>query len=287
YAFALALVFPVGVFFMLQTKNVVAKLVWGAMLLAMVYCVVLTLSRGGLLALAAAVLLVLWQFGIKRKRRYLIPLAVLGALAIVAVSPGQFAARVESIFNPTLDATGSGWARRELLSRAIDVTLASPLLGVGPGNFPVLSGNWKGAHNTYLQLSAEGGIPALLIYFVILGYSFRNLRRIQRQSSDPQIQDLTSALFAALGCYVIGAFFADTVYHFFPFLIFGYVSALYIYVTSLAQPAEGVEAAGSARESQKVPQARSNPFLEGWQRDKGAARLASLRETHVRNRRNR
>ena len=51
--------------------------------------------------------------------------------------------------------------------------LGNPLLGVGYGQFPFLIGNYvpwwagKDAHNGYILIAAEMGIPALFVFMVI------------------------------------------------------------------------------------------------------------------------
>ena len=67
-----------------------------------------------------------------------------------------------------------------------------PFLGVGPGNYPAVYERyyippWREAlghaHNYYLNMAAEAGIPGLLALLLMLGMAFRGLaRRIQATS---------------------------------------------------------------------------------------------------------
>src|SRR5207245_4695548 len=91
--------------------------------------------------------------------------------------------RLKGTFNPKQDAAsayGSAQQREQLFRRSLEVTEDHPLLGVGPGNFHVISGNWQVAHNSFTEMSAEGGLPALALYVWILWSGFRNLRAIKR-----------------------------------------------------------------------------------------------------------
>ena len=86
------------------------------------------------------------------------------------------------------------------------------------------------AHNTYTELGAEAGIPALVLFLAILILAYRNLRRTRkllRQQDDQELRILTGALTASLAAYVMGAFFADTAYQLFPYYLVAYTSAAY------------------------------------------------------------
>jgi O-antigen ligase len=226
-ALALVLVLPVDVAFLFRTHNPLLKLSWAAAVVLMIYVVLATLSRGGLLAMMAALGVCLWEFGVKGRRRYLLILAAVGAALVVVTATRQYERRVESIFDLSQDPTGSGWARRTLLSRSILLTLEHPLVGVGPGNFQVLSGFWHGTHNTFTQLSSEAGILAAVLFILILQRSFANLRRVRTLAGHrPEYALLVTALRASLASYLVGGFFLQTAYQFFPYLLLGYVSAL-------------------------------------------------------------
>lgn len=227
YAFAIALVFPVSVCFFLHSRNPLGKLFWAATSLAMVYVVFETLSRGGLLALGLAAIVLAWEYGFRQKRYALLVVFGLSLVALIGAAPDKFVSRVQSIVDFNKDATGSGWARRALLQQSIDTTLANPLFGVGPGNFQIFSGNWHGAHNTYTQLGSEAGLPAALFFILLIFGGVAKTRRLRLNSADPELKSLATALNASLTCYAVGAFFADTGYHFFPYLLLAYAASLH------------------------------------------------------------
>jgi O-antigen ligase len=133
---------------------------------------------------------------------------------------------------------GSLEAREELLKRSISLALHNPIFGVGPGNFPVLSGDWHVAHNSYTELAAEAGFPALFLFVLLFALSFRKvgqIRKLPGYAADENIRLWTSALWASLAAYVIGSMFASTEYNLFPYFMVGYVCALY---RIAAQPVE-------------------------------------------------
>ena len=92
-----------------------------------------------------------------------------------------------------------------------------PLLGVGLGNFKPLvleyeTGAFKEqsiAHNTYLEIAAELGIPALLLFLALLFSTYRTLEKIRRMSSQSKNRFLELAALgmeAGLAGYCVDAF---------------------------------------------------------------------------------
>ena len=72
-------------------------------------------------------------------------------------------------------ALGSQAARMELQKRAVELSFRYPLFGVGPLMFDDAvdlmvrretgeRSTWQGAHNTYLTIAAENGLPAFVFY---------------------------------------------------------------------------------------------------------------------------
>jgi O-antigen ligase len=113
---------------------------------------------------------------------------------------------------------------------SFNTMLDHPIFGVGPGNFGGYSGTWRVAHNTYTELGAEGGVPALLLFLMIVAKSLINLRRVEKSQAaknDMEIQVFTGAMIASFAAYIFGAIFADTQYELFPYFMVSYTSALY------------------------------------------------------------
>src|SRR5262249_7178980 len=72
----------------------------------------------------------------------------------------------------------------------------APLWGVGPLNFKSLSGDYTGldisfmAHNTYLEVAAELGIPVFVIFVSLLLVAFGAFRRTSRLRGSPEAEEL-------------------------------------------------------------------------------------------------
>ena len=181
-------------------------------LLAMLFtatALFLTHSRGGTLStgLALFVLLVLLIRAdmLPRKIGY-------GFLAIsLLVSAFAFTMSadlvVERLRRTTLDTS----IRDELFARVIDAIGANPILGAGYGTFetafkafktPELSfANWDKAHNSYLELAFELGIPAtaaiILVFVWLAGVCVAGLIRRRRRQTYAAIGLSATVLVAA------------------------------------------------------------------------------------------
>lgn len=225
-------------FFLLADKGW-KKALWAGAMFMMVAGVVLTYSRSGFMAIALCGVVSLYEFGLKGKRLHLPILAGVAALLLMIVAPllgltpKVWIARMESTVLGKIKYSrdkGSWEARRELLDESIGEMLTHPIVGVGPGNFASVSGTWHVAHNTYAELGAEAGMPAVLLFILILGKSVINLRRVEKSEAykkDMEIQVFTGAMLASLAAYIIGAAFADTQYELFPYFMVAYTTALY------------------------------------------------------------
>jgi putative inorganic carbon (hco3(-)) transporter len=229
-AISIALNYPLCLMFLMVAKNPITKLLWFAGLLIMARGLMLTYSRSGFLALAVALIFSLWEFGIRNKRYYLLVAAGFCALALLIVGPQSYGDRIKSIFSNDVSVYGDAKeARMELLIESLVTTAKRPLFGVGPGQFPAFTGQPHITHNTYTELSAESGIPVLVLFLLVMRECFRNLVKIRGTTlyrEDPDVRMYTSALWAGLAGYLAGAAFASTAYQLFPYFMIGYTTAL-------------------------------------------------------------
>jgi O-antigen ligase len=229
FAQSLAIVFPMAAAFMLRSRAFM-KLVWAALMLLSVYAISLTYSRAGFLALVIGISAFAVVTPSQKQTRFVL-LGGMLLLCIVGViaAPAEYQDRLKTIFEHDADTTGSAQDRRELALTAIQVTLKNPIFGIGPGNFTAFSGNWQVSHNTYLQLSSEAGLPALILFLLLLRSAFKRLREAQHLARAEDLPDLNlwaGALRASLASYCICAFFASTAYQFFTYFLIGYAVAM-------------------------------------------------------------
>jgi O-antigen ligase len=114
-------------------------------------------------------------------------------------SSAMFGKRVKSV----IDISETSNARRlEIWRDSIKSTIKHPLLGVGIGNFPVVVGEdlaqakaGSSAHNLYLHIAAEMGIPALL---AALCFLWLLLVRIYKNFLKTESCKLETVYFASL-----------------------------------------------------------------------------------------
>ena len=203
-----------------------SKLLAGCSLVLMLYVIGKTGSRGALIALVVMVAFLFARAPVVGKMKLLVGTAVLVALAVLTL-PGSLRARYQTFFRQDdADAEASGGSpsasesdmlgsavastnsRRDMLVRSLVITFHHPILGVGPGNFPVEEnamsiaegkrrGAWLGTHNTFTQVSSECGVPALFFYAGIAVLALRKTDVLYRRTeSHPELEEI--------GCHALG-----------------------------------------------------------------------------------
>jgi O-antigen ligase len=252
---------PLCLALLLLSKNPVWKAACALGMLFMAYAVMLTGSRSGFIALAIAGSVCLWEFAIRGRRRYLLAIAGLFVVALLASSGSTLFARLGDTFGSgdpsSSTAYTSSQQRQELFWRSVEITAKHPLFGIGPGNFPIVSGSWHVTHNSYTQMSSEGGIPALILYVAILWCGFKNLQRIRKFSAgNPQVKLLAGALRASLAGFAVGSIFASYAYQFFPYFLVAYTTVL----LRIAK-----EQAAQQKEIQPAVQKKSQPLRQTFE----------------------
>lgn len=232
-AMNISLNWPLCLVFLLSSRGLAKKMFWGIAMLVMIWALVATYSRAGFIALSVAILFCLWEFGIRGRRLYLVGIAALCTVGVTLVAPGNYLIRLETLVGHFQEGDydrGSAEARKELLIKSLEVTATHPIFGVGPGNFPSYTRVWRVTHNTYTQFSSECGIPALIMFLLLLGRAFKNLSRLRKMPQTPETEEgrlLTNALFASLAAYLLGAFFSSSAYELFPYYVVMYITLLY------------------------------------------------------------
>ncbi|MDP1884765.1 MAG: O-antigen ligase family protein [Candidatus Moranbacteria bacterium] len=137
---------------------------------------ILTFSRGGYLGLAAGSVFVGILSWRRINRPSKIAVGVILALGLLIITiPSPVSQRLVSSFNLK---EGSNQGRLAMWRKAVDVIRENPSVGVGIGNYPLEvkpTATYRDpiyAHNTYLDIAAETGIPNMLIWIGILAVTF-------------------------------------------------------------------------------------------------------------------
>ena len=164
--------------------------------------VLMSLSRGGMLALVVEAGLIIMLTVPKQQRMpMIIALALVGGTGIGY----QWAKRAEIQSAYTLQDSKS--SRLELWAAGMSMFKANPVLGVGSRRFALDARDYgeisydnrgKNAHNTYIQILATTGILGFLTFMGFLYYHIRNLFSVSLAAIDPRVEALRWATAIAL-----------------------------------------------------------------------------------------
>jgi O-antigen ligase len=266
-ALILILTLPFCIAFLLRTPSWPRKGIWAAASGLMVYAVLLTGSRAGLLALLVCGAVCLREFGIRGRKTALIGAAAIAGLLMVLFAGTTVTERFHDMFNDQANteearaAHGSAIQREALLWKALDVTAEHPLFGIGPGNFNTASGTWHDQHNSYTQMSSEGGVPAFILYLLLLWCALANLRQTNRTAPPDSEEALFAmALRASLYGFMVGSFFSASAYHYFPYFLVAYTSALLAIASAKAGEAKTIDQ--DQHQDQDNPQEHDDQYPE-------------------------
>lgn len=223
-------VLPITIALLFGSKGVARKLFYGVCAALLFGGIVLSYSRGAFLSLIVVAMFV----AMKSRPRYRLGI-VIGALllggAAFLLAPGQYGGRMLSIFDSSLDSSGSADARRGELFRSIYVALRHPLLGIGMGNYQAeMSYRGLVTHNSYTQVAAEMGITALVCYTLFIVTPFRKLGQMARETFETRGSSdfyyLSTGLQASLLAYMVGSFFLSVASDWYVYYLVGFAVCL-------------------------------------------------------------
>lgn len=201
--------------------------VLGAALLALfVTALLLTQSRGGLLALGCALGLFVFVFD---RRTLLFAAGVAAVLAAVAVAllSDELMTRFEVMFSSLDDAAQADQSIEGRLASwqvAIELFFQNPLLGVGSGNYNlhfqdtalelglIFRGEGRSAHSLYLEILAELGIVGLAVFVILAGAALVGCVRAMRRLEEAGLTGLRTE-YAAFGIGLVGYLIAMVFLH--------------------------------------------------------------------------
>jgi O-antigen ligase len=193
----LVLLVPLAFVFASQARDTRSRALWTGSGLLLVVMVFLTSSRGGFLGLLAAGMVYVYR----RRGLQAALMVLLALLASVVLLPTDVGTRaLASIFQDSASMPAgletSNRAHVALFWAAVRMIVDNPLIGVGPLNFKSLSTSYTGldianiAHNTFLEIAAEFGLPALAVFLLLLGAAFGTLAAASRLGASPRTRAL-------------------------------------------------------------------------------------------------
>jgi O-antigen ligase len=229
FAANLALVIPLALAIASVQPSRNRQLLWLVGVFMLLASLFLTSSRGGFLGV-----LVAGTMFVYRRRGPGAALALVVALVLAALPTHLGDRAVATLFGEgeasTAGLEASNEAHLALFWAALRMIGDAPLTGVGPYNFKFLSAAYSGldrdfiAHNTYLELAAELGLPVLVIFLLLVAAVFRSLGRAQASGDDQAGRELAAwaeGLRSGLaGFLVAGAFISAQYEKWFWVLVF-------------------------------------------------------------------
>jgi O-antigen ligase len=205
FALLIAFAVPMALLLVVRSPNLLHRLFWGGCTLLLLGGMTKTDSRSGLVVLFLSLLIGAWHYRaqLPRIRPRHLGFAMLGLAIVIPLGfyamPAGYVERIQS-----LSILGSGAKSQDpsLGRRASYIVVGgamiaeNPLLGTGPGTFPLhyattgyakafsIKGEtqdlYRRAHNTYLEIVSELGIPAGLMFVGMLALGLYNLLRARR-----------------------------------------------------------------------------------------------------------
>jgi putative inorganic carbon (hco3(-)) transporter len=224
-------------------------------LASMLWMLVLTASRGGLLNVFLSVLLtVVLVLRVASRRRIVIGVLGFGLLAACFLAPRTLWERLGTLWGETKSSSVAASAeesteqRITLLNRSLEYTRQHPIFGLGLGNFSALSGtethtDWLETHNTFTQIAAETGIPALVLVVALLIVVLRRMNAVGKmptQSDDEnEVRLLARATQVSIVSFVLGCFFVSMAYDYYLFYLVAVAIGIQAVASKTRPPSPG------------------------------------------------
>lgn len=222
FATILVLVIPIAFVFAAQAPDSLRRTLWTLGGLVLVLELFLTSSRGAFLGLLAASMVFVY-----RRRGIAGTLGIVGILlAGLVLVPTDLGSRLWTIVG---EGTGdmpagleaSNRAHEALFWAALRMIADNPIFGVGPLNFKALSTLYTGlsqgniAHNSFLEVAAEFGLPVLGVFLLLIVTTFRTLNAATRLAGTDRgwrIAGWAEGLRSGLLGFLVAGFFISAQY---------------------------------------------------------------------------
>jgi len=168
-------------------------------------------SRGGFVGLAIGLLFLMLRSGKGVRALVLIGLVIAPLLVLVPNTS------VQRILNPGHGDQEAVDARHTTWLAGLRMIEAHPIAGVGLNQFRRLVLSYETndkpvqslAHNTYIEVAAELGIPGLVAYLALIWSGFRALSRAARPETQPMLREVAIGFQAAMIAAVVCALFVS------------------------------------------------------------------------------
>jgi O-antigen ligase len=178
--------------------------------------VTLAASRGGFLGLTASALFLVWRSKQRRRNFVLVVAVILPLMVLTPSSP------LQRLLSPNYHDEYAANERLLLAEAGLNMVKHHPWTGVGAGNFKMFVRQFGDvnedhiAHNTYISLLAELGIPGFMAYMAVLVATFWSLERVRRRSMTEGpllVHQIAMGMQAGLVAYLVAVYFVSAEAH--------------------------------------------------------------------------
>jgi len=190
--------------------------------------IIKTDSRGGFLGLVAVVMVLMLQIKTLEKRGLF---GILIILLVLIIGFLQFADegyldRLSTMLTPSKDYNmSSSTGRLQIWQRGIEMMIMNPVLGVGVFNFMTADGvlfaeagaRYQAAHNSFVQIGAELGVPGFIAFCLLFWRTIKHLRIIssgiiENGSAPTQNTVIAYSVIGAFAGFLVSGFFLSAAY---------------------------------------------------------------------------
>jgi putative inorganic carbon (hco3(-)) transporter len=217
-ALSIVMTLPLAVYLIRRDVAPIWRTITLMCLPVLTFAVFVSQSRGGVTALGALCLLG-WMHSRRKFATAIGGFVILASLAIAvpSVTWNRFQ-QIQITGRPTTGAEMSTRTRIELWRGGFRMIVTHPIFGIGLDQFKNQVGYYNPAlyqvsnrtyiaHNTYIHIAAEEGVPVFGIFLSMLWLALRNFRVAQTSEFSSHLSEVALAMKLGLIAYMIAAFF--------------------------------------------------------------------------------
>ena len=190
-AFSLVAKSPAVFYYLYKSNKIISKVLSGLLVFVIASCLLILLSRGAFVAFATVIFLIVIYTTIKKMQKNILS----SLIVIITVTASYFMfsnlviTKQDNLFNDritSIQIDGEDQSINERLrfySGALESIKENPLIGIGIGNWKIKSMKYDAkyasayrvpyhAHNDLLQVAAESGVLASVLFLLFLLYPF-------------------------------------------------------------------------------------------------------------------
>jgi O-antigen ligase len=161
-------------------RSTIMKLAVAGLLAAMLYALVLTGSRSGMVGLLVIVAAIIFR---SERRAAILTVAAIAAVLLVGVMTPDMKDRYLSLTDSDTRNAATTQGRIQHMLDEVEVASRRPFVGHGLGTSQEAlaneAGRYQPSHNLYLEVMIELGMIGLVIYLLFLASIFGNLREVR------------------------------------------------------------------------------------------------------------